>query len=127
MVSKGLIRQKIKRYIELLNQGDIDGIIGLFARDAVLEDPVGTDPYVGIAAVEQFYRSSLKRVKVSARQTGPVRTTSSSEGAVPLRLYLLSGERSMVVEPIDIMRFNEAGEIVAMRSFWSPEHNYKTS
>ena len=37
MVSKDLIRQKMELYIRLLNAGDVEGIIALYADDAVVE------------------------------------------------------------------------------------------
>lgn len=126
MVSKDLIRQKMELYIRLLNAGDVEGIIALYADDAVVEDPVGTDPYVGIDAVASFYRGGLGQVEVAAEQTGAVRTTAASEGAVPFRVALRNDDQTIVIEPIDFMRFNDDGKIVCMRAFWSPEHNYNS-
>ncbi|MGH8353278.1 MAG: nuclear transport factor 2 family protein, partial [Pseudomonas sp.] len=38
------------RYVELVDAGDIAGIVALYATDAVVEDPVGQPAHVGIAA-----------------------------------------------------------------------------
>ena len=123
MVSKDLIKQKMELYVRLVDAGDIQGILALYADDAVVEDPVGTDPYVGIDAIAAFYRGGLGQMSASAVQTGAVRTTGASEGAIPFRVSLLNDGKTIEIEPIDFMRFNEAGKIVSMRAFWSLEHN----
>lgn len=124
MVSKDLIKQKMELYIRLVDAGDIEGILALYADDAVVEDPVGTEPYSGIDAIARFYRGGLGQVNVSAEQTGTVRTTAAGEGAIPFRVTIQNDDQTMVIEPVDFMRFNEVGKIVSMRAFWSPEHNY---
>ncbi|AMO55496.1 steroid delta-isomerase [Endozoicomonas montiporae] len=126
MVSQDVIRQKMELYVRLVNAGDVEGILELYAADAVVEDPVGTEPYVGIEAVARFYRQGLGKIDVATEQTGSVRTTNVGEGAVPFRVTMHNYDQTMVIEPIDFMRFNDDGKIISMRAFWSPEHNYSS-
>lgn len=37
----------VQRYVAALNAGDLDGIVALFADDATVEDPVGSEPRRG--------------------------------------------------------------------------------
>ena len=41
------IRRIYDRYPELLNQGDVEGIVELYAEDATIEDPIGSDLHSG--------------------------------------------------------------------------------
>jgi len=45
----------VRRYYELVDSGDVSGLIGLFAPDAQYYRP-GYPPLVGRAALEHFYR-----------------------------------------------------------------------
>ncbi|MEU5284516.1 nuclear transport factor 2 family protein [Streptomyces sp. NPDC020755] len=47
--------QHIRHYYELVDVGDVPGLLDLFAPDAVYRRP-GYEPLVGRAQLEQFYR-----------------------------------------------------------------------
>ena len=103
------------RYIELLAEGDVDGVVALYAEDATVEDPVGSEPNVGIVAIEAFYRGTIPDEGVPATATGPVRV-SGSEAAFPFEVRY--GD-DFVLPIIDVMAFADYGKIVSMRAFWS--------
>ena len=105
----------MQRYVALVDAGDIDGILALYAEDATVEDPVGTAPLQGIAAIAAFYRQGLGAMQVSAALTGPVRATCDGQGAVPFRVVF--GGRALDV--IDVMAFDERGLIRSMKAYWS--------
>ena len=44
----------VQRYVAALNAGDLEGIVALYADDATVEDPVGSEPQRGIAAIRAF-------------------------------------------------------------------------
>ncbi|WP_406150576.1 nuclear transport factor 2 family protein [Streptomyces sp. NBC_01012] len=49
------IAERIHRYYALVDDGDVQGVVGLFARRAVYERP-GYDPIVGRDGLDAFYR-----------------------------------------------------------------------
>ena len=49
----------VARYVEAFDKADITLIEAMFAPDAVVEDPVGTEPKVGIDAINAFYQSAF--------------------------------------------------------------------
>ncbi len=49
----------VHRYVEAFEKSDMAIIREIFAEDAVVEDPVGTEPHVGIDAIEKFYDVGL--------------------------------------------------------------------
>jgi steroid delta-isomerase len=112
-----LIRQRMTRYVELVDAGDIDGILALYADDARVEDPVGSPPLVGIEAIARFYRDGLGRTKARAELTGPVRVAGRS-GTMPFRVDLEWGGQPCSIQVIDVMEFDADGRIRSMKAYW---------
>lgn len=113
-----LIRRRMARYVELVDAGDIDGILSLYADDAVIEDPVGSPPMVGIQAIARFYREGLGRAEASAQLTGPVRVASNGSGAMPFRVDLVWNGEPCSLHVIDVMEFDSNGRIRTMKAYW---------
>lgn len=105
----------VHRYVEAFATGDMDIIREIYAEDAVVEDPVGTDPHVGIAAVCAFYEGALAS---GARLvlTGPPRCAGD---AVAFPFQAQMGE--LAIDIIDVFEFNAAGKVRSMRAYWSME------
>ena len=127
MISTKVIKETLEKYIQLVDASDVDGIIALYADDATVEDPVGTEPYKGIEAIDAFYRNGLGQMKVNAELTGQVRTTTANEGAMPFVVRTSTPEGSMTINVIDVMKFNEEGKIISMKAYWTYEDNVETS
>lgn len=118
MIEPKQIQLTLARYVELVDAGDIDGILALYAEDAVVEDPVGKPAHIGIAAVARFYHEGLGRLDASARLDGAIRASHNGCGAVPFRVDLLWGDQPCSIEVIDVMEFNAQGLIRSMKAYW---------
>ena len=110
------IRETVNRYIELVAKGSADDLVELYADDATVEDPVGGEVHIGRQAIHGFY-AAVNDVQrecelVSLRVAG-------SEAAFQFRLTVTAGEHKMVIEPIDVMVFDNRGKITAMKAYWS--------
>ncbi|HKI39654.1 MAG TPA: nuclear transport factor 2 family protein [Mycobacterium sp.] len=110
------IKDTVNRYMELVAGGSADEIVGLYAADATVEDPVGGEVHIGRQAIHGFY-SAVNNVErecelVTLRVCG-------NEAAFQFRLTVVAGEHRMVIEPIDIMVFDDRGKITAMKAYWS--------
>jgi steroid delta-isomerase len=119
MVSAQQIQAIMARYVELVDAGDIDGIVALYSEDAVVEDPVGQLPLQGIVDIERFYREGLGASKVSATLTGPVRATLNGCGAMPFRVDMEWAGQPCSLHVIDVMEFDADGKIRSMKAYWS--------
>jgi steroid delta-isomerase len=119
MATTEQIRAIVDRYIELFSAGDADGWSQLFAADAFHEDPVGTPPNEGRDAVRAFYvntQAMFGRARLSAAEEPIV---LGNEAVVTLRASAGAGESRVVIPRIvDLMTFNDAGEIASLRAFW---------
>lgn len=106
----------VHAYVSALNAGDLDAIVALYADDAVLEDPVGSEPKRGIAAIRAFYAGSLQ-FKLSVALEGQVRAVAS-EAAFPFSVSFDYQGQPTTIRPIDVFRFNDAGKIASMRAYF---------
>jgi steroid delta-isomerase len=106
----------VHKYVEAFDTGNMDIIRELYAEDAVVEDPVGTDPYNGIEAIQGFYEPSLGS-GVKLELSGTPRCAGNAV-AFPFRAVI--GE--MKIEIVDVFEFNEVGKVISMKAYWGPEN-----
>jgi steroid delta-isomerase len=106
----------VHKYVEAFDKSDPGIIRELYAEDAVVEDPVGTDPHVGMEAIMGFYEPSLQS-GAKLELTGIPRCTGNAV-AFPFRAVV--GE--MKIEIIDVFEFNEDGKVTSMKAYWGPEN-----
>ncbi|CPR09031.1 steroid delta-isomerase [Mycobacterium bohemicum DSM 44277] len=115
------ITDTVHRYLRLVADGSADDIADLYAEDATVEDPVGGEIHIGRRAIHGFY-SAVDNVQrecelVTLRVCG-------NEAAFHFRLTVAlpsqGAEHRMVIEPIDVMVFDDEGKVAAMKAYWSP-------
>lgn len=111
------IRQTVVDYLSRVADGDADAVAALYAEDATLADPVGGDVKVGRPAIAEFY-GGITGAKISTelltlRVSGP-------NAAFHFRVVTDTGDQQIVIEPIDVMKFNDQGQITSMAAYWSP-------
>ncbi|MBQ0796284.1 MAG: nuclear transport factor 2 family protein [Zhongshania sp.] len=123
-VSKNPKLTAVEQYISALSSHDMAVITDLYADDAVLEDPVGSDPLVGKAAIVRFYEVAFSS-GISARLDGPVRLVAN-HAVFPFVVELNPGNGEMRIDVIDQFTFNDDNKIVAMKAFWG-EANMTTA
>ena len=110
-------RESIDAYLSALCRADIEAIVGIYAENATIEDPVGSPPIQGHDAIRAFYSAALGSI-ASAKLTGEVRE-AGNETAFPFELQMTYNGTAMVMNIIDTFRFDDNGKVCAMRAFWS--------
>lgn len=112
------IRETVERYVQLVASGPTSEILALYAPDAVVEDPIGSDPRRGHEAIGQLYQAleSLER----KTELHAVRV-AGNHAAVSFTLVGEVGGHRMTLSPIDVMEFDEQGRITSMRAYWGPD------
>jgi len=111
------IRQVYDRYPELVSKGDVDGIVALYAEEATIEDPIGSELHRGTEAIRAFYAAAAGTVEM--KRSGPARV-AGREAATPLvALIGPEGPDRKALDIISVMVFDEAGKITSMRAYWS--------
>lgn len=106
----------VNRYIEAFEKSDLAIIRELYADDATVEDPVGTDVHRGIEAICTFYEGAIGAGAKLALSGTP--RCAGNAVAFPFQV-LLPG---MQMDVIDVFEFNEAGQVTTMRAYWGSEN-----
>ena len=107
----------VERYMDAFNQKDIGIIRAMYAQDARVDDPVGTDrPIVGLDAILRFYEAALN-AGPTLSLTGPVRCAGNS-AAFPFQ----SRRGEVTIDIIDVFDFDDDGKVVHMRAYWSRDN-----
>jgi steroid Delta-isomerase len=107
----------VRGYLAAVATGTAAEIAACYAEDATLEDPVGSEPTRGRAAITEFY-SAIESLQ---RETELLAVrVSGNAAAFHFRVRTHLPGQVVEVEPIDTMTFDDAGLITAMRAYWSP-------
>ncbi|MDX2274580.1 MAG: nuclear transport factor 2 family protein [Hyphomonadaceae bacterium] len=109
----------VEAYIAAFANSDPDAVVAIFAEDATVEDPIGTPIHKGHAAIREFYAASMKTGAKLSLDT-PVRTAEGYAAFAFTVKLNYGGEKTIQV--IDTFKFNDAGKVIEMRAFWSPNN-----
>jgi steroid delta-isomerase len=112
------MRSVVEKYVDLVATGTAEQITELYADDATVEDPVGTDPHAGRDAVLAFYK-----VIEPFRRTTELRSVRAAGNVAVFEFHIVTHFDAMTIElsPVDIMEFGDDGKVVRMRALWGPE------
>lgn len=110
----------VEGYVAGFAASDPDAIADLFADDATVEDPVGTDLRRGKAAIHEFYTFSTS-TGAKLELLGEPRCAGDYV-AFPFAVLLEWEGQKSKIEVIDTFRINDEGKITEMRAFWGPEN-----
>ena len=117
MPSPEAITETVNRYLALVATGTADEIVTLYAADATIEDPIGSDIRRGHDAIRGFYvgfQDAKKDTELAELRI------SGSEAAFFWHLTLDAGDSRTRISPISTMSFNGEAQVTSMRAFWSP-------
>ncbi|HEV7420870.1 MAG TPA: nuclear transport factor 2 family protein [Mycobacterium sp.] len=112
------ITQTVTRYLDLAANGRADDIAELYVSDATVEDPVGGEVHIGRQAIHGFY-SNVENLKRKSELVAL--RVSGNEAAYLWRLTVNVGDKGMIIEPINVMTFDDDAKITSMKAYWSPD------
>ena len=93
--------------------------MGLFAPEAVQTDPIGTPPNVGRDAIRAFWDRALAMADTVVFDVHHLHVCGD-EAAMVFTGTVHLGDGGMVFDGVDIMRFDDAGQISELRAYWDP-------
>jgi steroid delta-isomerase len=106
----------VESYVAAYNAADIEGVLGLYAAEASMEDPVGEPPARGREAIRALYQSGFD-MGITLELEGRVRTAA---GSAVFPLCATSGDSKLYI--IDLFEFDEEGKVVRMKAYWSRDN-----
>jgi steroid Delta-isomerase len=117
--TEAAMKQALQAYIDAFNRVDVEGIIALYADNATVEDPVGSEVKAGKQKIAEFYRMAIKsgaKLKLAA----PIRASHGNSAAMAFDVELNMPQGRAVIRVIDVMSFDEQGKFASMRAYWGP-------
>ena len=108
----------VHTYVEAFAKGDPEMAAGIFADNAVVEDPIGSEPRVGKAAIREFYVQSMA-TGATLHLQGPVRV-AAAHAAFAMQVRLHWDGKDMAIDVIDTFAFDNAGKVVEMKAYFGP-------
>lgn len=117
MVEENVMRAAMQEYVDAYNREDLEAIVGLYADDASVTDPVGSPTKEGKAQIRAFYEEALK-TGAKLRLVAPIRASYAQSAAMAFDVELeWEGQPSRICV-IDVMTFNENGQFATMHAYW---------
>lgn len=116
------IKGALQAYVDAISGDDVEAVVALFAEDAVVEDPVGSEPQRGKDALRAFYQIAVDSVERMTLE-GNVRVRDHY-GAACMVAKVKGADIAM--ETLDVMEFNEEGLISKMTAYWGDSNMVMT-
>jgi steroid delta-isomerase len=115
------MRDAVLTYFASFATADVDRIVGLFAEEAVVEDPVDGARMQGAAALRAFFAGGFDYVGGGYRfePEGSVRIAGNHAACAAIAICDKANP-PFRLDTLDVMTFDEAGKIVAMKAYWGP-------
>ena len=121
-------RDAARTSMAAVEAGDRDGWLGLFAPDAIVQDPIGPSMFDaegrghrGIDAIAAFYDSVIAsgHVSFAIRESYAGGLECANVGTITTTFP--DGSRA-IVDGVYTYRLNDDGALTALRAYWEPEH-----
>ena len=112
------IRATIRAYFERFNAHDREGYVGLYAPDATLEDPVGSEVRHGRERIGEFWDTVQTMTEGVTLVPVGEPCIAAGEAAFHFTIVNVLGGDSYVMDAIDVMTFDDDGAITSMRAYW---------
>ncbi|MBK5288923.1 MAG: nuclear transport factor 2 family protein [Acidimicrobiia bacterium] len=117
MANPEAIRATVDGYVNAYGTNDRGAFLALWADDGVLEDPVGTPAHQGLEALGAFWDSARQLADRIVLKPQSI-TIAGSEAAMVMEINAHMGDGGMVLQAVDIMQCNDAGQLESVRAFW---------
>src|SRR3954453_23688142 len=114
MVTREHMVSMCDKYLTAVETKDADQVMTLFSENPTVEDPVGSEPRLGSAAVRDFY--SHITGSVGLQRIGPACVVGLT-AAFLFRLDIEREGRRQSYASVDVMTFDENGRIASMVAY----------
>ena len=117
MADAATIRSTIERYCATFSD-DRDGWLALFADDATVEDPVGSEVQRGKDAIGAFWDASHGLADRITLTPSSYVKVAGNEAAFAMDARMETGNDVNGMGIIDVMTFDDSGKITSQRAYW---------
>lgn len=117
------IRAAIQRYADRHKSGDVEGIVALFAPDAVIRDPANSPEHRGHDALRAYFRDGHAAAggAIEMIPEGEIRI-AGNQAAAGFIVRTFRSQPVYRVASTDVFTFDDQGLITSMVAYWGPEN-----
>jgi len=124
MATPEQMKATVHAYAAAFAASDAEQVVALYAADATVEDPIGSEVLKGHDAIRAFYTRSMGMgAKLFIQE--PIRVVQNT-AAFAFYVIVEQPNMRMQIDVIDLFEFNNEGKVTSMRAYWGPE-NMKTT
>jgi ketosteroid isomerase-like protein len=120
-------RDMAVRSMTAVEAGDRETWLGLFADDALIEDPIGPSPFDpegkghrGLEAIGRFWDETISKMPVHLHVRESYATGNECANVATITLAMPDGSRA-VVEGVFTYRIDDDGRLTALRAYWEQD------
>ncbi|WP_420381804.1 nuclear transport factor 2 family protein [Novosphingobium sp.] len=119
-IARAVMDAAMDNYVARINSGDAEGVLALFAPEAVIEDPIGSAIKTGDELASWFANTVAYSTRIT--QVAPLRGSHADEALLVFDVeFTPPGSPRLRIRSADAFRFRADGLIVSLRAFWGPE------
>lgn len=112
------VEAAVEEYFNAVGAFDVQRYVNTFAPDGVLEDPVGTPPVQGTAAITAFITNIIAPFREIKHKIQDI-NVCGNEAAVNWKLHLKTTTgKKIIIDGMGVFSFNQDGKLQSVREFW---------
>lgn len=112
------VEAAVEEYFDAVGAFDVQRYVNNFAPNGVLEDPVGTPPVQGTAALTAFITNIIAPFREIKHKIQDI-NVCGNEAAVNWKLNLKTTTgKKITIDGMGVFTFNQAGKLQSVREFW---------
>ena len=113
------VKTALQGYIDGWKNADREAWLALFAKDAVLIDPVGAEPNTGLEAIAAFW-DRIHELPMSYEPVVHRIVACGDEGLLVFKMISRpeGGNGGMTMEIVDTFTINDDGKITQLKAYW---------
>ncbi|EZP74084.1 putative delta(5)-3-ketosteroid isomerase [Sphingomonas paucimobilis] len=116
---QSVMRAGLEAYVQRINDGDLKGLLSLFAPDAIIEDPVGSPVKQGEEIAAWFSDTIAFQTRITP--VAPIRGSHSNAAALVFDVTFQPPEGPrLLIRSLDICTFDAQGRITSLKAYWGP-------
>ena len=127
MKSADDIRDVYKAYVTAMAEHDLDGVMAMFAPQAVVHDPVDGPPRTGLEEIRQLFSAAIGSVRTCKLVSAVHVSGDCRHGAASVTAEVAMGDKVKVVDAADFMTFDDDGRVTSLNVYWGPTNVHDNS
>jgi steroid delta-isomerase len=120
MIDHTQMTAAVHAYVAAFENGNAEAAAAIFAEDAIIEDPIGTEPHAGQIAIREFYARSM-RTGAKLTLTGPLHL-AVPHLAFSMQVRLNWQGADLVIDVIETLEFDVNGKVRRMKAYFGPSN-----